>query len=237
MSVPFKIIIVDDGFLGKYIERELSTHPVGVGQETKRLLPADYASALMADAVIDATGVVSEFPGGCLSISIGRNPSDKARLRLSLPAVAGTGMRGELLEMARGINAGWYFNVDGDQSRVTVVHAVSVASAVRLALKSGEYTGDWLLTDGVDPLRREVAIALAERLGQKRVYSLSMKWHKVLARLGDMLPFLPYSSDRLRIMTSDALRIGRSFSSICADWQPVDTVNYLKTHDYTDEDF
>lgn len=237
MPVPFKIIIVDDGFLGKYVERELSAHPVRVGQETELLLPADYAPSLMADAVVDMTGVVLGFPAECLSISIGANPSDKARLRLSLPAVVGTGMRSELLEMARGINSGWYFNVDGDQSRVTVVHAVSVASAVRLALKSGEYAGDWLLTDRVDPLRSEVAMALAERLGQKRVYSLSMKWHKVLARLGDLLPFLPYSSERLRIMTSDALGIGRPFSSICADWQPVDTVNYLKTHDYSDEDF
>lgn len=237
MPAPFRIIIVDDGFLGKYIERELSAHPVRVGQTAELLPAADYAPAMTADAVIDTTGAVADFPADCLSVSVAANPCAKARLRLSLPAVAGTGMRGQLMDMARGINAGWYFNVGGDRSRMSLVHAVSVASAVRLAVKSGDYAGDWLLTDGCDPLRCDVASALAERLGQKRVYTLPLKWHKILARLGDRLRFLPYSSARLKAMTDDAIKGGSTFAGVCPEWHPVDTVNYLKTHDYSDETF
>lgn len=237
MPTTFRIIIVDDGFLGKYIERELSAHPVRVGQAVELLPPDSYQSGLTADAVIDPTGTVAGFPADCLSISVAVRPCASASLRLWLPAVVGTGMRGQLMEMARGINAGWYFNVGGDRSRMSVVHAVSVASAVRLAVKSGGYSGDWLLTDGLDPLRGEVASALAERLGQKRLYTLPLKWHKILARLGDLLPFLPYSTERLKAMTADALTVGKRFDEVCPGWLPVDTVNYLKTHDYSDENF
>lgn len=237
MPTPFKIIIVDDGFIGKYVERELSAHPVRVGQTAELMSPADYATVAVADAVIDTTGAVTGFPAGCLSISVAANPCSAARLRLSLPAVVGTGMRGQLMDMARGINAGWYFNIGGDRSRMSVIHAVSVATAVRLAVKSGDYAGDWLLTDGLDPLRSDVAAALACRLGQKRIYTMPMKWHKILARLGDKLRFMPYSTARLNAMTRDAIKAGLTFADVCPDWHPVDTVDYLKTHDYSDETF
>ncbi len=237
MPTPFKIIIVDDGFIGKYVERELSAHPVRAGQTAELMSPADYAEVAAADVVVDTTGAVTCFPEGCLSISVAMSPCASARLRLSLPAVVGTGMSGQLMDMARGINAGWYFNIGGDRSRMSVVHAVSVATAVRLAVKSGDYAGDWLLTDGLDPLRSDVAVALACRLGQKRVYTMPIKWHKILARLGDKLRFMPYSSVRLNAMTCDAIKEGRTFADVCPDWRPVDTVDYLKTHDYSDETF
>lgn len=237
MTPPFRIVIVDDGFLGKYVGKELSAHPVRPGQETVLLSPSDYSPSVAAEVVVDAAGAVDEFPAGCLSISLGAKPCSAAGLRFVLPPVVGTGMGGGLLAMARAINGGWYFNVGGDESRMTVVHAVSVASAVRLAVKDGCYSGDWLLTDGLNPLRRDVASGLAERLGQKRVYTLPLKWHKFLARLGDMLPFMPFSSARLKEMTADSLAAGRPFTEACPGWHPVDTVNYLKTHDYSDDDF
>lgn len=237
MPTPFEIIVVDDGFIGKYVERVLSVHPVRARQTVALMSPADYATVAKADAVIDTTGEATCFPAGCLSISVAANPCASARLRLSLPAVVGTGMSGQLMDMARGINAGWYFNIGGDRSRMSVVHAVSVATAVRLAVKSGDYAGDWLLTDGLDPLRSDVAAALACRLGQKRVYTMPMKWHKILAWIGDKLRFMPYSSARLNAMTRDAIKEGRTFADVCPDWCPVDTVDYLKTHDYSDETF
>lgn len=237
MSTQFKIIIVDDGFLGKYIERELSAHPVSPGQEAELVASGGFAANVAADVVVDATGRLTEFSAGCRSISLGETPAVTAHIRLRLPAVVGTGLGGQLLKMARMIDDGLYFNVGGSRAKMTVVHAVSVAAAVRLAIKMGEVEGDWLLTDGVDPLRSEVASALAERLGQKRIYTLSLKWHKVLAHLGDMLPGVPYSTSLLTELTANALVGGRSFSEACPEWKPVDTVEYLKTHDYSNEDF
>ncbi|MDE6085139.1 MAG: NAD-dependent epimerase/dehydratase family protein, partial [Muribaculaceae bacterium] len=80
--------------------------------------------------------------------------------------VIGTGMGGEMRALVNSIYRGTYRHVNGNEARVSVIHAIDVARAARMA--AGKH-GVWIITDGTDPLRRDLVEALAWRLRHKRV--------------------------------------------------------------------
>lgn len=221
-NIKMRILIADSvGFLGKYVRRQLEATPLAKRQEIIEVADGGR-EATEADAVI----VIAQG-----EIAVGK------KLTLTLPpAVIGTGMTGTPMEMARLIDGGLYFHLAGCRARVTTVHAVDVARAVVMGLAGG-IEGRYRLTDSVDPLRADLAEALAHRMGQKRLYTLSGKAHRRLARLGDLLGFLPFSSKRLSRLTADELTTGVGFAEACQAWMPVNTIDYLKTHDYGNDDF
>ncbi len=229
------IIIDDDGFLGKYVERELRKNPLSEKQSIVLLKSDEFVADSLCTACVLVSGNLSESPRESRLISFVDTDQD-VYTRFRLPNVVGTGMEGELMAMARLIKRGTYYHVAESDARMTVVHAVDVARAARLAIV-GDYKGEYLLTDGLNPLRREVADGISNRLGQKHIPVFSLKLYRKLAWWGDRLGMLPFTTERLRKLTTDDVVQGVSFATVEPAWQPVDTVNYLNTHDYGNDDF
>lgn len=152
-------------------------------------------------------------------------PGDDVALRRGLtvlfcPNVVGTGMTGLPMEIARQIARGSFYHLADNETRLSTVHAADVAKAVRLALGSGLAL---TVTDGADPTFHDFAEALAWRINQKRVLTLSSKWVSWII------------SPRLRrIITTDAVADGSEFASRF-DFHPVPVTEYLRTHIYDDE--
>ena len=155
------------------------------------------------------------------------------RLTILRPAmVVGTGMTGQLMKMARGIDNGTYFNIKENAAQRSLVHAIDVARTARIASAVG---GTFNLTDGNDPLIIDLAEALAFRIKGKRIPTISLRRVRLAARFGDFLRgHFPIDSKRLdkltRSLTFDSSRLRAAI-----DWQPIDVVNYLRTHDYEND--
>lgn len=137
------------------------------------------------------------------------------------PLILGTGMKGTLRQMVNGIDSGYYFNIKGNTARRSIVHAKDVAKAVfNLHTIGGTYN----ITDGINPHVNDIGKALAHRINGKRIYALPCKLAKLLmpkklfARLTTTLTF---NCDKLR-------------STI--DWNPDSVIEYLLTHQYTEDD-
>ncbi|MDE5553904.1 MAG: hypothetical protein K2J10_01825 [Muribaculaceae bacterium] len=128
-----------------------------------------------------------------------------------------TGMAGWPREMAEKIYRGTYLGVSGNEARRSVVHAVSLPDAALTALNSGE---TFNVTDTIDPTIPMLADAFAWRIAQKRIFSLKPKWYRLILgkkKFDAASRSLTFSCEKLRSR---------------GDFNPVSTVDYLKTHVY-----
>lgn len=146
---------------------------------------------------------------------------------LRVPPVVGTGMQGILRLLVTAIWRGNIYHVEGNDARRSVVHAVDVAdAAVRCLGREGVYN----VTDGIDPTTDELIEALAYRMGDKRVYTVTPKRAKRLTFMAGILPggmkrdLLEYTTTTLTF-SSEKLRSEVGF-------EPHSVVEYLRTHDY-----
>lgn len=107
--------------------------------------------------------------------------------------VVGTGMQGELRRLVNRIYRGTYRHVSGNDARVSVVHASTLADVVAelMYLRDG---GIYNVTDGNDPLRHDLAEALAWRLDHKRIYTVPLSKARLLARIGDYIPVTMFTT-------------------------------------------
>ncbi len=218
MSQPPKIFIKPgDSFIRKYILQELHNNPLNPKQ---RII--EEGETLHADFTIEAHDA---------HVQVSRAEGESVTLRF--PLVIGTGMSGVSGRMARMIYHGTYFHVKDNDARVSVIHATDVAAAVRIALTNGAITGDFTISDGTDPTRRELAEGLAWRMGQKRIYSLSKKKFAIIARWADRLGISAFNSKQLHLLTTDALVDSTAWAEAAGnEWHPQSTVDYLRTHVY-----
>ena len=88
----------------------------------------------------------------------------------------GTGMTGQLMTMARGIDRGTYLNIKGNESRRSVVHAIDVAKVVEKVAPIG---GTFNVADGCDPRLIDLAEALSARIRGKRIPAIAEKWFRL----------------------------------------------------------
>lgn len=128
-----------------------------------------------------------------------------------------TGMTGWTREMAEKIYRGTYLGISGNEARRSVIHAISLPSAALGVLNSGE---TFNVTDTIDPTIPTLADAFAWRIAQKRIFSLKPKWYRLISskkKFDAASRSLTFSCEKLR--------------SHC-DFNPVSTVEYLKSHVY-----
>ena len=92
--------------------------------------------------------------------------------------IVGTGMKGTLRSMVNGIYRGYYHHIKENNARRSVIHATDVSAAVNKIASIG---GVFNLTDGVNPTVYDLAEALAYRMGDKRIYTMSMGFAKFIA--------------------------------------------------------
>lgn len=147
---------------------------------------------------------------------------------LRAPHVVGTGMGGEMRRLVNRVYRCTYRHVGEDNARVSVVHATSLAEAV--AQVSGR-TGVWNVTDLHDPTMHDLVEALAWRLDNKRVYGVSPKKARIMARVGDYLPITGYDSAILKRQLATLTFSGMKLAGDVG-FMPVSVVDYLRNHVY-----
>lgn len=148
-------------------------------------------------------------------------------LILRCPDIICTGMTGFGQELARAVWRGTFFHFPGNEARRSVVHATDIARVVAKAVSAGlPHSGVniYNISDGVDPTIHDLAEALAFRMNNKRISTMSTRPQQWLLRLayGKQRTAL-YTTSRL--VDSSALRLDMAFA-------PTDVCNYLRTHLY-----
>lgn len=142
--------------------------------------------------------------------------------------VVGTGMTGLPMRMAAAIGRSLYSHVAGDESRISVVHALDVARLVRRLAPLG---GEWTVSDGQDPTVSDFAEALSMRLGHKRVTTMSPHKAWWAAWATSLIGGLSRAQEK-RLRQGDTVEP----TPLPFDFTPIHVVDYLKTHQYGPED-
>lgn len=135
---------------------------------------------------------------------------------LRCPSVICTGMRGLGRRLAVGIHRGTLVLIRGNEARLSVAHGVDVAAAA--AISAGT-AGEFILTDGCDPMASELCDALACRMGDKRLFALPRRLARIW--LGSLYPAL-----------AECEPVASTFASAFPDFQPHSVCQYLRTHVY-----
>lgn len=143
--------------------------------------------------------------------------------------IVGTGMTGTVRRLAEDIWRGTFFHFPGNDAHISVVHAVDVARAVK-ALSDIEFDGAdvqiFNLTDTVDPMLHDLAEALAYRMNNKRISTLSTKPQQWMGRIA-------YGRRKYEQYTRPQLYRSAKIRQYL-DFEPTDVCAYLRTHVYDD---
>lgn len=131
--------------------------------------------------------------------------------------IIGTGMAGLPRRMAEGIARGTFVHIRGNEARISLIHATEVARAVHAV--SG-CQGTYALSDCREHTMHDLAEAIAYRMNDKRLYTISRRWARVW-----------YGSEYYKVLTTDHLSES-TFSADFPDFEPVDTLEYMHTHIY-----
>lgn len=192
------------------------------GAEAGEGISESTTPAPLTDFDKDKLGIEEMLTGWCRNKGV--------TLAILRPApVVGTGMGGELRTMVNRIYRATYRHVIADEARMSIVHATDLASAAILLAGTA---GIFNVTDGVDPTRHDLAEALCSRFDRKRIYSLSAKRMKLLARIGDWLPVTIYNTKRLRQQTSTLTYDSALLRLTLPGWKPAAVTDYLVNHIY-----
>lgn len=161
------------------------------------------------------------------------NRSGKPLALLRCAPTIGTGMTGRWRDMVNAIYRGIYLRVDGNKARASMVHALDVG---RAAVMAAGMNGAWWLSDGRDHLVDDAVAALAKRINDKRVVRMSLKKARRTALLLDIVTIGgAHARERLALDTSDSLVDARPLLDAIG-LEPRDTLEYISTHVYSDED-
>lgn len=118
---------------------------------------------------------------------------------LRLPLVVGKEAPGNLGKLRTAIQKGHYVRIKGNPARKSVVNAEDVARIIpSLVDKQGIFN----LTDGCHPLFSQIEDAISRETGRPVLFSLPVGLLRLVAKIGDYIPFLPLDTARLLKMTS-----------------------------------
>lgn len=145
--------------------------------------------------------------------------------------IIGTGMDGLPRRIVNGIARGTYFHVEGNEARISVVHALDVAMLARIVAPLG---GEYHFGDNINPTIKDLAEALSVRVNHKRIPTLSPKWARIASRFGKLLGGI--DAELLATLTSDNIISAPTDLSNLGNFKPRNVVNYLSTHKYNEND-
>jgi len=136
---------------------------------------------------------------------------------LRLPLVIGSEAPGNLKSMIRGIQKGYYFNVDGGRAKKSMVLVDDIAKNIFHASKFG---GIYNLTDGVHPSFYQLSTYIASQLNKKQPLNIPLWLAKILSFFGDIIgDKAPINSLKLVKINSD-LTFDDSLARNTFDWNP-----------------
>lgn len=219
-------------FPGRFIESEARRADSGDGPLA--LICVGEAAAEAADPEeADCVVAVGMEDLGADRLREACNRSGKPLALLRCAPVIGTGMTGRWRDMVNAIYRGIYLRVDGNKARASMVHALDVG---RAAVMAAGMNGAWWLSDGRDHLVDDAVAALAKRINDKRVVRMSLKKARRTALLLDIVTIGgAHARERLCTDTSDSLVDARPLLDAIG-LEPRDTLEYISTHVYSDED-
>lgn len=232
----FALYLPDDKlFLQPYLARALSGFSI--------LDPADTADADLCIMVsstdiygagefvnIDESTPIDE---NCIAAIREKEFVDLAKKHIK-PAVilrcaniVGTGMTGFPRELANAIWRGTFFHFPGNEARVSTIHAADVAAITALVAEKN-FTIDNIhifnLSDGDDPYLHDLAEALAFRMSNKRISTLSTGPQQWLGRIA-------YGKRKYSSYTTTRTISCVALHSVI-DYSPTPVCQYLRTHNY-----
>lgn len=136
---------------------------------------------------------------------------------LRLPLIAGPNPPGNLGSMIKGIQKGYYFNIEGGRAKKSIVLAEDIA---RIIPKVTEIGGIFNLTDGYHPSLKELSSVIAQQLNKKTPGNIPGTLAKSFAIIGDMLgKRAPINTVKLKKITSD-LTFDDSKARKLLGWNP-----------------
>ena len=147
---------------------------------------------------------------------------------LRLPLIAGSNPPGNLGVMIKGIQKGYYFNIDRGQARKSMVLAEDVAKSI---LKVSKIGGIFNLTDGSHPSFNELSRIISIQIGAKFVPNLPLLFAKILAKIGDFIgDKFPLNSNKLSKMRA-TLTFDDSKARKAFGWNPLPVIEGFKIED------
>ncbi len=181
------------------------------------------ADMLGEDAPKDGPWVEREIAFGTLA-------AGTPTLILRCPDIVATGMEGFPRRLAEAVWRGTFFHLPSNEARRSAVHASDIAKLVAHAYAGGlpkPGLNIYNISDGEHPTVHDLAEALAYRMANKRVSTLSTKPQQWFGRLvyGRRLTAL-YTTTRT--YSSAALEADMAF-------RPTPVCSYLRTHNYDEE--
>lgn len=136
---------------------------------------------------------------------------------LRLPLISGPNPPGNLGDMIRAIQKGYYFRIGKGEARRSIVAAYDVAKIIpELFDKQGIYN----LTDGRHPMFKEIDTRLAH-LHHKKVKQIPSSVLRMIALVGDYIPKFPFNSLKYSKMTH---------SLTFSDQKAIDELNWKPTN-------
>lgn len=152
-------------------------------------------------------------------------------LILRLPLIAGANPPGNLGDMKKAIDKGYYVKIGNNTARKSVVAAGDIA---QLIVRANEVQGIYNLTDGYHPSFSEIEEAISERVKRKISIRIPEFPIKIAAWVGDALSAIskkemPISSLRLQKITS-TLTFDDSKAQRELQWRPQKVLEYIKKH-------
>lgn len=162
---------------------------------------ADHMAVLCDPADLDS--FASQYPGAAV---------------VAAPNVIGTGMTGWPMELASRVWRGTFIHLrDAGPVPISTVHATDVARAVALTIGR---PGRYIVTDCAEHTLDELADALADRLGGKRIFTAPGRW-------GRWLPGYTFRRESATRPVYDGAPFASEFGL-----NPVNVSTYLRTHVY-----
>lgn len=140
---------------------------------------------------------------------------------LRVPHVVATGMSGFPMRMARGIARGTLMHIKGNDAVIPVIHGVDVAQYAHALLGKDVVVE---ITDGTQTTVDQLIDALARRIKDKTVYSLSPKWARLF-----------YGKEYYTQLTTSQHVDDTLARQLAPDVVLHPVAEYLTTHIYDDE--
>ena len=142
---------------------------------------------------------------------------------LRLPLLVGKNPPGNLGSMIKGIQKGYYFNIDGGKAKKSMVLTEDVAHFIPVI---ANYGGVFNLTDGYHPSFFEISSAISK----KNVLNIPLFLAKFFAFFGNLIgDKAPINSRKLKKIVNDL-----TFDDTEArkyGWNPKLVLNYLESNE------
>ncbi len=144
-------------------------------------------------------------------------------LRPSL--LAGKNPPGNLGDMVKGIEKGFYVNIAGGKVCKSILMADDIANLIELAKNKG---GVYNVCDTEQPTFGDLSISIARQLGKRKPISIPYWIAKSLALMGDLLGRrAPINSLRLKKITQ-SLTFSNEKAVRELHWTPLNVIDYFK---------